>query len=115
MLTYHPSSIILTYPSTHSVLHRYLNTFLQIFKDVDQDSDGILNAAEFKSVFLTIRRSNAEEQRRKSVNPFDEPANNTEYHEQDELKRFLELLSIVDPHETDRITFSSAVHCLSKL
>jgi len=91
--------------------HRYLNKFLQIFKDVDQDSDGMLNAAEFKEVFLSIRRSNAEEQRKKSINPFD----STEYNEQDEMTRFLELLSNVDPQETDRITFSSAVHCLSKL
>ena len=91
--------------------HRYLNKFLQIFKDIDQDSDGMLNAAEFKEVFLSIRRSNAEEQRKKSINPFDA----TEYNEQDEMTRFLELLSIVDPQETDRITFSSAVHCLSKL
>ena len=71
----------------------------------------MLNAAEFKEVFLSIRRSNAEEQRKKSINPFD----STEYNEQDEMTRFLELLSIVDPQETDRITFSSAVHCLSKL
>ncbi len=98
---------------------QYLNNFVRVFRDMDTDVDGVINAAEFKECFLLIRRSNAaapavtagstKNKRR------DENQGVADSVTEEEMQDFLALIVDIDPMQTDRITFSSAVTCLSKM
>eukprot|EP01032_Pedospumella_encystans_P011294 gene11294-13139_t len=97
---------------------QYLNNFVRVFRDMDTDVDGVINAAEFKECFLLIRRSNStapavsgsSKNKRRDANQGVSDAVTEE-----EMKDFLALIVDIDPMQTDRITFSSAVTCLIAL
>ena len=103
---------------------QYLNNFVRVFREMDRDVDGVINAAEFQQCFLLIRRgdgannpssetstSGRSKQQRKNQPEITSTAEVTDA----EMADFLTLIVDIDPMQTDRITFSSAVTCLSKM
>jgi len=97
---------------------QYLNNFVRVFREMDIDVDGVINAAEFQQCFLLIRRGNttanttntSAKLKRTSSN-----ASNASAVTEEEMSDFLALIVEIDPMQSDRITFSSAVTCLSKM
>ncbi len=92
---------------------QFLAPFLKVFRELDRDVDGVLNAAEFKECYLQLRRAyDGEEQYldqeggsvRKAAVDMAELTNS-----------FVSLIKLLDPHESDRIIYSSAVTMLNKL
>lgn len=113
---------------------QYLQNFVRVFRQMDKDVDGVINAAEFKECFLLIRRgvgtagaasaanadgttgkslksSRSEQTLVRSSGGNELQAEITEA----EMSMFLDLIVTIDPMQTDRVTFSSAVTCLSKM
>jgi hypothetical protein len=89
----------------------YLAQCLKLFRQVDADVDGVLNAAEFREFFHNLKRSSEEER------GFSPGVNlvQRQKQEEEELQIVFGLLKNLDPFETDRIVYSSAVSCLQKL
>lgn len=79
----------------------YLAPCLRLFRQLDQDVDGVLNGAEFKDFLHALRRFPG------SSGAFES--------EEDELRELLSVMKIIDPYETDRIIFSAAVMCLQRV
>lgn len=82
---------------------KFLERFVSAFRQVDTNLDGILNPEEFHTVFLAIR--------------FEGSALNQIASEQLEEaeETFSALLNIVDPNSFNRISFSAAASCISRL
>lgn len=82
---------------------KFLERFVSSFRQVDLDLDGVLNPEEFHSLFLDIR--------------FDgNKISNVSSEQQEEAEEtFSTLLNIVDPSSHNRICFSAAASCLSRL
>eukprot|EP01038_Epipyxis_sp_PR26KG_P012971 gene12971-17393_t len=74
----------------------YIEKFVLIFRKYDHDVDGILSAG--------VTSYNNDDS--KSIIMLDESS---------EINIFLEIMSIIDPFESDRVIFSNVVGCLSKL
>lgn len=83
----------------------YLSVCLKTFRAFDRDVDGVLNAAEFKEFFHAMRRI-ADEQ--------DGVQAEVDEDSEEELQTLYSLLKMIDPLQTDRITFSSAVSCMQQ-
>ena len=95
----------------------YLDNFLMVFRKVDNDFDGVLTAAEFKQCYHILCRQevdNNNKNNHKIKNSSLSSINNNELRE-DEMKIFLSLIKLLDPLETDRIIYSSAVACINKI
>lgn len=90
----------------------YLAQCLRLFRKVDADVDGVLNAAEFREFFHVLKQSTSEAE--KGYSPGVSLARRQQ-EEEEELHTVFGLLKALDPFETDRIVFSSAVSCLQKL
>eukprot|EP01039_Chlorochromonas_danica_P001390 gene1390-1511_t len=113
----------------------YLSNFVKIFRHIDQNTDGVLSAKEFYHFFVLLRKvtENAEiltallerpvdsNNTSKDVSFFREAKDGSVGDEmgldgsEEESKTFFTLLKTLDPLETDRITFSSAVSVLSQI
>jgi hypothetical protein len=78
----------------------YLVNCQEIFRQYDTDVDGVLNAAEFREFYRSLRRV--------------VPSLGRHDTEEDELRDFLAMIKQLDPHETDRVIYSSAVACLQQ-
>jgi hypothetical protein len=96
---------------------RYLSFFVKVFRELDRDVDGVINAAEFKECFIRIRRGNNSTGGGGSGggNGSNASVGSSGDITEDELKLFLTIIVSIDPLQTDRVTFSSAVASLSKL
>jgi hypothetical protein len=79
----------------------YLANCREIFWQLDEDVDGVLNAAEFREFYHSLRRVMLSTTGRYET-------------EEEELRDFLAMIKQLDPHETDRVIFSSAVACLQQ-
>lgn len=86
----------------------YLRNFVNIFRQIDLDVDGVLNASQFRECYQKLRRLNQQE-------GSDNTYRDENEEEEEELRVFLNLIKQVDPLESDRIVFSSAVTCLNEL
>lgn len=84
---------------------QYLSTFKTAFKRCDADADGILSAEEFHECFQILRKG--------QIPRYTDGGGMSE--SKDDLDTFRTLLQIVDPHESDRITFSTAASILNKV
>jgi hypothetical protein len=80
---------------------KFLARFVGNFRQADSNLDGVINPEEFHRLFMDIRFEG------KNQIPEDERDNAEE--------TFSTLLNIVDPFNSNRITFSSAASCLSRL
>lgn len=121
--------------STHQ---DYLENFVRVFRRLDSDVDGVLNAAEFKECFQELLQARvaaapSSEQKhdgdipslpltakkgRKPSQRADEEeraSGNGRVMTKQEMKTFLGLLKLLDPFGTDRIIFSAAVMCINKI
>lgn len=83
----------------------YLNNFRRAFQRMDGDGDGILTSEEFQKCFMSLRTNRVGSS---DSGPSPEMEDN-------DLDTFDTLLQIVDPHGTDRITFSCAASILNKI
>lgn len=92
----------------------FLKDFLKVFRKVDTDVDGVLNAKEFHELFILLKRHTQHmHQFGNDVNfNFNQVDHSRE--SSDEVKQFLLMLKEVDPLETDRVIYSSAVLCYKK-
>ena len=80
---------------------KFLARFVGNFRQADGNLDGVINPEEFHRLFMDIRfegRNQIPEDERDSAE-----------------ETFSTLLNIVDPFNSNRITFSSAATCLSRL
>jgi hypothetical protein len=102
----------------------YLSNFLKVFRAVDKDVDGVVNAVDFKECFMQLRNASVGAIQSNGGNNSNGNYSNiqnrgklsvsTEMSEE-EMKMFLTLIKLLDPFETDRIIFSSAVTCINKI
>jgi Ca2+-binding EF-hand superfamily protein len=76
---------------------RYLQNYRSIFHEIDEDCDGILNIREFFQCYSKIRNLSS-------------PSTPGE-----ELEIFANIVRLIDPMETDIITFSASATALSKV
>lgn len=67
---------------------KFLYRFTQIFKQVDQDNNGLINEDEFRQLINTMQVLQREEE-------------------------FMFLLQMVDPYNNNKMTYSETVHLLS--
>lgn len=82
---------------------KFLSRFVAAFRQVDINLDGVINPEEFHDLFLDIRFDGIK-------------ASLLSMEQRDEAEDiFRTLLSIVDPQVHNRITFSAAASCLSRL
>ncbi|RYG63824.1 hypothetical protein EON64_15185 [archaeon] len=117
----------------------YLSNFVKIFRHVDRNGDGVLSAQEFRKFYAMLRKVTEDSEmlavllqqpqtpmpptpQQSKLQKFDfsvleqsatlgsEPEESA-----DELVTFVNLMKMLDPYETDRVTFSSAVTCLHQL
>jgi hypothetical protein len=79
----------------------YLANCREIFRQFDTDVDGVLNAAEFREFYHNLRKV-----MRLSTGRYET--------DEEELRDFLAMIKLLDPLETDRVIFSSAVACLQQ-
>jgi hypothetical protein len=85
------------------------------FRKLDNDFDGVLSAAEFKQCYHILCRQETDNgNNNKLKSPSLLSIVNNELRE-DEMKTFLSLIKLLDPLETDRIIYSSAVACINKI
>ena len=76
---------------------KYLNRFISLFKSADSDRDGIINEEKFKYLIKEMKIIPP------SIAMYDDKVN-------EEIER---LLVMIDPHKTQRITFSQLVTFLT--
>lgn len=82
---------------------KFLSRFVSAFRQVDVNLDGVINPEEFHDLFLDIRFDGMKvghvppEQRAEAE------------------ETFSTLLNVVDPYQHNRISFSAAASCLSRL
>jgi hypothetical protein len=81
----------------------FLARFIGNFRQVDTNLDGTINQAEFQKLFFSIRFEG-------KVNG---QLSSEELENADETLE--SLLEVVDPHDSNKITFSSSASCLSRL
>lgn len=101
----------------------YLAGFKHIFRHYDDDGDGVLTSEQFRQCYIRLRSqgdgADASISRVSLAGADDHDtrksgAASTLWSQQDE-NAFLEILSVVDPAETDRVTFSAAAACLNRI
>ena len=103
--------------------HReYLSLFVKSFRDIDRDVDGVLSQREFGALFLALRRH--AQQRERATGAFSltqtqtqaqSQSQTTERESEEEREMVRALLNELDPLQSDRIPFSTAVVCLQAL
>ncbi len=94
---------------------------MKIFRHVDRNADGVLSAQEFQTFYTMLRRVTEDssvlamllegESKSKAV----DFSNESNAESEEEVKTLYALMRMLDPFETDRVTFSSAVNCLNQL
>lgn len=95
----------------------FLSQFLILFRQYDTDTDGVLNAGEFKDFYHDLRRMTLG----LSIKDVDDELLSHEElalknkEKEEELHSLFSLLKIIDPLETDRIIFSNAVIAIQKI
>lgn len=82
---------------------KFLEDYLQLFRSIDIDADGILNAAEFYQCYFMLKKK---EEMKENDGEFSLS--------QEDIESFDRLLKMIDPLQSDKITFSSSVSCLSQ-
>lgn len=103
---------------------KYLAGFKHIFKHYDEDGDGVLSSEQFRKCYIRLRTHGTlagvtkvsfadEEEGEGSGASTGHSVNRTWTRHEEDV--FLSLLSIIDPAETDRVTFSAAAACLNKI
>lgn len=93
----------------------YLRQFLQVFRQLDTDVDGVLTAMEFKDCFLLMRKSYMTGIQFDDNVSLSSSFRNSAQEDSELTNTFVTLIKQLDPMETDRIIYSSAVTCLNKL
>ena len=98
----------------------FLDNFVKIFRDIDRDVDGVITAAEFRECFLLVRRQSGWAGPTAQSGDEDQDCDDVDRNGGTEITAsvddtFLGMIQQIDPMETDRVTFSSAVSFLSKL
>lgn len=105
----------------------YLHSFVTVFQQIDEDVDGVLTTQEFYKVFKILRQSkqnlstssksfhNNSNNNNISMSQLGPETNDGTVTESNDLETFAIILKMIDPLETDVITFSSAASVLSKL
>lgn len=101
-------SIVLEYQlAAHE---EYLSNFTKLFRHVDSNNDGILCAQEFHAFYVMLRQVSTDSGVLRML------LDGQEVEEKEEdLQTLFGLIRLLDPHETDRITFSSAVSVLNSI
>ena len=116
----------------------YLSNFVKIFRHVDRNGDGVLSAQEFRKFYAILRKVTEDSEMlavllqqpqtpmpqtpQSKLQKFDfsvleqsASLGNEGEETVEELATFVNLMKMLDPYETDRVTFSSAVTCLHQL
>ena len=98
----------------------YLAGFKHIFRHYDDDGDGVLTSEQFRQCYIRLRTHGADAPTSRVSFADEEDDDRTRssaanrWSKQEE-KVFMGILSIIDPAETDRVTFSAAATCLNKI
>lgn len=115
--------------------HReFLSNFSKVFHHVDRNTDGVLSAKEFHTFYSILRRVSEDSSvlatilQRPVTSVLDSQGEGRhfDFHEVDqngsqsvtseeEMHTLLAIIKMLDPHQTDRITFSSAVAVLNHI
>ena len=90
---------------------KYLSTFKDSFHNLDDNCDGILSIRQFYQCYCTLRGKST------TGGSLSESGNAVQVTESavNELETFTMLVKLIDPFETDVITFSAAASVLSKM
>lgn len=110
----------------------YLSNFNKIFRHVDRNGDGVLSAKEFHTFYMILRRVTEDSSvlavllqkpLSSSLDLIDRK--HFDFHELDdsppeteseaELQTLFALMKMLDPHETDRFTYSAAASVLHQI